>query len=220
MTCDCLRRLAQELAEPVLFDEGVEAARNACVAGAPLASAAITASAWYANPLTGVPALRHCLELLLTLPLQLPAWQTALAARPHPETLDPAVSPGFGFCTALQARAVLGAAQRLRGLGSDSCRSRLGFFLEHQPAIGPHSGALNQAGLAALVFADHGFDLDRGEREFLMLRIAPALAEAAQARRGGVRVFPFFSEEYRYEGTRPPVRKRNLEALMREVGLD
>ncbi len=39
------------------------------------------------------------------------------------------------------------------------------------------------------------------------------------ARRRGVAAFPFFTEQYVYEGARPPPKTLDLEDLMRQVGL-
>src|SRR5690348_16970803 len=110
MTPDPLAPLAAELARQALFDEGVEAARNACVAGAPTAAAVITAAAWYDNPLTGAPALLGCMALVSPLPLgDVTAWLDALRPAPHPTTGDPGFTPGFGFVSAAQAGAVVDA---------------------------------------------------------------------------------------------------------------
>ncbi|MGH8610082.1 MAG: hypothetical protein ACREX9_22535 [Gammaproteobacteria bacterium] len=103
--------------------------------------------------------------------------------------------------------------------GRESPR-RIGFFLENRRAICEVSGPLNQAGLAALTFADHGLGAEEAERSFLLYRLGPALAEAQKARRGGVQAFPFFSDRYVYDGTWPPARKLDLAQLMREVGID
>lgn len=208
------------MAQPDLFDEGVEAARNACVAGASLASAAIVASAWYDNPLTGVGALLDCLRLVRGLPHCVDSWRAALSPRPHPTTLDEDWVPGFGFSTASQAGTLLASARLIHDarhgcVGED----RLGFFLRYQAEIVPVSGALNATGLAALVFADHSTPADEAERAYLLTRVDVAVAEAARARAAGLASFPFFTNEYSYEGTYPPARPLDLEHLMREVGL-
>ncbi|MGC4087088.1 MAG: hypothetical protein QM756_04130 [Polyangiaceae bacterium] len=216
MSCSCCARLHRELGAAELFDAGVEAARNACVAGASLASAAITASAWYDNPLCGAGALRECMQRLGALPLELSAWIEAFSPRVHPETSDPDWVPGFGFVSLPQRGSVLRAAERLRGCASGS---RLGFFLEHQRAITALAGPLNGTGLAALVFSDHGLSLDDAERCFLLAHLDVALAQAASARRAGLAKFPFFTESYVYEGERPPLRQIDMQALMRQVGL-
>ena len=90
-----LERLWHELTQPACFDEGVEVARNACVAGASLAAAVISAGAYYDNPLSGVPALRACMKRLAVLPLELRAWQQALAPAPDPEAGRRLVHPRF-----------------------------------------------------------------------------------------------------------------------------
>src|SRR3954467_10792363 len=88
-----LEQLRLGLSNPGTFDEGVEAARNACVAGAPLAAAAITAAAWYDNPFTGPPALRAWRQRLGPLPLTLEAWLDALVPSIAAETDGACFSP-------------------------------------------------------------------------------------------------------------------------------
>jgi hypothetical protein len=220
MKCACRHELARELGHEALFDEGVEAARNACVAGAPLASAAITASAWYDNPLTGAPALRECLRRLSDLPRTLGAFASAFRPRIHPKTEDADWSPGFGFVTAPQTSALLAASERLR-VCVEACVGPgwLAFFVAHSRAIEGACGPLNAAGLTALVFADHAGSADAAERTFLVARLDVALAEAALARAAGLARFPFFSKEHVFEGSSPAPRRFDLEALMQRVGL-
>jgi hypothetical protein len=214
-------RLARELAGEALFDEGVEAARNACVAGASIAAAAITAAAWYDNPLTGVTALTRCMRQLEALPLDLEAWCLGLRGEIDPEIGDAPVTPGFGFVSAAQDESIRAACQRLvaaAGPGEDPARAR--FFLRHHAAIGAVSGPLNQAGLAALCFVDHGVDRDQAERWFMVWRIETAVAEAQRARQRGLAAFPFFTEQHVYEGARPaPAPPWDMDDLMRKVGL-
>jgi hypothetical protein len=213
--------LARELGAPALHDEGVEAARNACVAGASIAAAAITAAAWYDNPLTGVGALRRCLARLSALPFEVDAWRVGLRPGIHPETGDPGFSPGFGFVDGSRRRALLEACGRLARSWDGPSPSRCAFFHRHHESIEASSGPLNQTGLAALCFADRGLDAGEAERLFLLLRMEIAMAEAERARARGVRSFPFFSERYRYEGARPaPAVPLDLPDLMRQVGLD
>ncbi|HET9929830.1 MAG TPA: hypothetical protein VFQ35_04050 [Polyangiaceae bacterium] len=213
MSCVCRAALANELAAEALFDEGVEAARNACVAGATLAAAAITASAWYDNPLTGARALRDCLEKLGALPLSVDAWRAAFAPGVHPETGD-AFAPGFGYVEPRQESWLLASASRL----AECPRAeKLRFYLSHCHPM--PSSRLNVAGLAALVYCDHGLSLDDAEREFLLCRVDVALREAARARTLGIARFPFFSDAYFYEGASPPARTRSLSEAMRRVGL-
>jgi hypothetical protein len=214
------QKLARELANEALFDEGVEAARNACVAGASIAAAVITAAAWYDNPLTGLPALRACMARLATLPFDPTAWRTAFARAPHPTTLDPDFSPGFGFVTAEQAEHVLDACRRIAGSVTSGPRACSAFFLEHHRAICAASGPLNHAGLAALVFVDHGTGPEEAERSFLLWRVETAVAEAQGARQRGVGAFPFFTEGYVYEGPWPKAQSLDMAALMKEVGLE
>ncbi len=215
MSCRCRALLANALAHEALFDEGVEAARNACVAGATLAAAAITASAWYDNPLTGTSALLDCLAKLDELPLSLEAWQQAFSPSTHPETQDESFSPGFGFVSEEQGACLLSAARRLAECPE---AERLRFYLARSCELG-FDKALNAAGLAALVYSDHAVSADDAEREFLLSRVDVAIREAAGARSRGLAHFPFFSEAYVYEGTSPKARSRDLSDAMRRVGL-
>ena len=214
-------RLARELASEALFDEGVEAARNACVAGASIAAAAITAAAWYDNPLTGVGALTRCMQRLGELPLKLESWRLGLRGEIDPEIGDVAVTPGFGFVSAAQDESIQRACRRLVAAaapGEDPARAR--FFLRHHAELRAVSGPLNQAGLAALCFVDHGVERDQAERRFMTWRIETAIGEAQRARRRGLAAFPFFTEQHVYEGARPPPAPPwDLDELMRKVGL-
>lgn len=218
MTRRWAHQLAREFSREDLFDEGVEAARNACVAGASIAAAAITAAAFYAGPLLGLPALRGCMKRIRRLPLDEEAWARALRPSPHPDTLDEAFVPGFGYVGPPQAIAVLDACRRWAESGPGRHHSR--FFLRHRQALCAVAGPLNQVGLAALAFVDRGVSLDRAERWFLLWRLRPALAEAQRARRLGVKTYPFLSKQYHYEGARPPVRSFNLARLMQQLGLE
>jgi hypothetical protein len=214
------RLLASALASDVLFDEGVEAARNACVAGASIASAVIVAAAWYDNPLTGLPALRACMKRLSDLRLDVGEWQKALCRGTHPETGDGDFSPGFGFVNPLQAQAILDACRHLvAAQGNLQSCAFSAFFWENQERISAVSGPLNQAGLAALMFVDHRTDPEEAERSFLLWRIDTAVAAAERARRRGVPAFPFFTEQYVYEGSRPAAKTLDMQALLRQVGL-
>jgi hypothetical protein len=208
--------------EQLLWDEGVEAARNACVAGAPLAAAAITAAAWYDNPLTGGRALLAALVCFEALSPRLDAWLLALAPTRHRETGDPEFVAGFGFVPERAAALVLQVGARLY---EASRGPRLGFFLAEQRAIMQRTGPLNLTGLCALAFADAGFDADQAERRYLLLRLAPALVAAQRARRAGLAQFPFFENDYTYEGGWPsteatqPCSEARLAELKRAVGL-
>lgn len=215
-----LADLAHELSAQALFDEGVEAARNACVAGASIAAAAITAAAWYDNPLTGVPALLGCMARIEPLPFDVARWIDALRPGPHPETGDPDFTPGFGFVAKPAADAVRAACTRLAAArGGPPPRPRSAFFLEHARAIQAAVGSLNQAGLAALLFVDHGVEKAEAERTFLVWRLETAIAQAQRARSAGLASFPFFGDRYAYEGSRPPERTLDLAALRLELGL-
>jgi hypothetical protein len=218
-----LDALAAEFSRPALFDEGVEAARNACVAGAPLSAAAITAAAYYGNPLTGAPALLACMQRLEASGLSLAAWTQAFALAVHPTTGDPAFSPGFGFVLPEQhgalGRACDALLQQVPG-------ERLAFFAAHREVLEIALGPLNHAGLTALVFSDHGLTAEDAERAYLLLRLEPALGEAQKTRAAGLRAFPFFEKGYVYEGDWPRARSASesaaldLNSLAKEVGLE
>lgn len=213
--------LAGELASETLFDDGVEAARNACVAGASIASAAMTAAAWYSNPLTGMPALRACMQRVAELPLEVEAWHEALRSRADSGNDGSGYAPGFGFVKGVQADAIVRACGRLVDARlAELDMTRTAFFARHAQALCSVTGPLNHAGLAALVFVDHDCDPDEAERQFLLCRLEVAIAEAQRARRGGVARFPFFEQEYVYEGSWPVPRSFDLEELKRRVGLD
>jgi hypothetical protein len=215
--------LIRELADDGLFDEGVEAARNACVAGASIASAAITAAAWYDNPLTGAPVVIECMARLSGLAFEVKDWVDALQPKSHPETSDPEFTAGFGFVGAGQGEAIVAACARLVQArvqaGARPGALRGAFFLEHRRAIESAAGRLNQAGLAALGFLDCAVDPDEAERTFLLCRVETAIAEAQRARSRGLSAFPFFADSYVYEGPRPPEQSLDVDALRRRMGL-
>jgi hypothetical protein len=79
---------------------------------------------------------------------------------------------------------------------------------------------LNTAGLAALVFVDHGIGEEEAERLFLLWKLEPAVREAQRARKLGVGRFPFLSEDLVYEGEWPELRSFDLAELARQVGLE
>jgi urease accessory protein UreF len=213
--------LERVLASEALWDEGVEVARNACVAGAPLASAAIAASAWYDNPLSGGRAMLSAFARSKTLPLNVSEWLEAFAPARY---LDlPEFVAGFGFVDAAAAAEVQRGCEVLHEVTGGA---RLAFFLEHRQRIQQRAGALNVAGMCALVFADAGLEADQAERQFLLLRLAPALAAAQRAKRNGLAGFPFFEDAYAYEGGWPsddaaePCSPTKLALLKQAVGLD
>jgi hypothetical protein len=211
----------RELSRPALFDEGVEAARNACVAGASTASAAITAAAYYDNPLTGAGALTACMHRLAGVPLDVEAWRRALEPIPEREgTADAPFTPGFGFVNTDQARAIRQALWALTRSDAGPSGGRRRFWLEHEAVLVPVAGALNVAGLMALACLDHELDVDAAERHFLCFRIETALAEAQAARRRGILAFPFLSQQYHYVGARPPPRTLDPRPLLAQLGLD
>lgn len=208
----------RELLDGELFlDEGVEAARNACVAGASLAAALFTAAAYYDNPFTGAPALRACMQRFGGLPLELDAWLADAARLERDDRADVPFVPGFGFVLPERASVVLRECRRLvaRGAAGPRCR----FVLEHHPALARVAGPLNSTGLAALFFLDHQTDIDAAERRFLLLRSELALIEAEKARRAGLQAFPFLSERHVYEGRMPPEVPLDVPALMQRLGL-
>lgn len=217
------RALAALLDSPELWDQGVEAARNACVAGAPLAAAAISAAAYYDSPLVGARALRALMQRLFAAPLELTGWRAALAPSAHPETLDPNFAPGFGYIDERGAQAVLNGC---RTLYSITRGARLAFYVEHARALHAELGPLNVTGLCALAFLDAQLDDDEAERRFLLLRLAPALSAAQRARKAGLGRFPFFENGYAYEGAWPdtrmtePCSEQELGALKKAVGLE
>lgn len=226
MTTDWRSVLEARIDSAALWDEGVEAARNACVAGAPLAAAAITAAAYYDNPLTGGRALLAAFERFAALPLQLGAWQAALATRPRTDPSaagEPDPAPGFGFVAPAAEAAVLALAQELCTLTRGA---RLGFFCEHSSAIRAAAGPLNLSGLCALVFVDASLTAEEAERRYLLLRLGPALAAAQRSRRAGLARFPFFADGYHYDGAWPteripePCSDEELAQLKREVGIE
>lgn len=216
-----LPALRRELADPELFDEGVEAARNACVAGASIASAAITAAAFYDNPLTGLGALRACMRRLESTPPELGALRAALAPGPPQDAPDAPFTPGFGFVSSAHASLLLAAARRLLGPPVGHAAMPIGsFLLSVYEQVAPLTGPLNHAGLAALVFLDGRVSLEQAERWYLLARVEIAITEAQKTRRAGLAAFPFLSEHYVYEGPRPPVRTFDVDDLRRRVGLD
>jgi hypothetical protein len=209
--------LARELARDIWFDEGIEAARNACVAGASVAAAAITAAAYYDSPVIGIRALGECMRRLASLPLEAAAWQAAFRREPEPPS---ELAPGFGYVADARARAVLEAAERLVTAGALARRpSRLGCWLDFRTSLEPSIGPLNMIGLAALAFTDAGTPASVAERLFLSWRIATAMEEAAAARERGLAAFPFFAKTYRYEGVSPPARSYDRPRLMQQIGL-
>jgi hypothetical protein len=212
---DWLSRLTLELTRAETFDEGVEAARNACAAGASLAAAVITAGAYYDNPFTGAPALRACMQRLTGLPLDLAAWRRALEPRPH-DAAGVVMTPGFGFVATGREQVFFALLGTYAGPGAG--RSR--FVLEHREALARLAGPLNAAGLCALAFLDHDIDLDTAERQFWSLKIDVALREALAAQRAGVAAVPFGGVRYVYEGELPEPRRRDRRVLMQRLGLD
>lgn len=208
----------QLLAGALFMDEGIEAARNACVAGASLAAALITAAAYYDNPFTGAPALRACMLRFGPLPLAPGAWLGEVERRDPVDGADVPFTPGFGFVLPARASAVLGECRRLIEGGAAGPRCR--FVLEHHAALRRAAGPLNATGLAALFFLDQGLEIDAAERRFLLLRCEVALAEADKTRRAGLQSVAFLSDCHVYEGHMPPAVPLDVPALMRRLGLN
>lgn len=224
MSSLCLA-LQAELARPGHFDEGVEAARNACVCGASLAAAVITAAAYYDNPITGIPALRACMTRLAALPLQPSSFESSSVelwrAVLRPDVLAPGgtqpFTPGFGHATPPQAAEALAGCRRLAA--AEPGARRCAFVAEWHAALSEVAGPLNATGLAALALLDAGVEPDTAERLYLSWRIAGTLAEAQRARSAGVGAFPFLSEGYVYEGALPAPRSFDYEELLTRVGI-
>jgi len=219
MTERWLGHLKAELARPELFDEGIEAARNACVAGASIAAAAITAAAYYDSPLVGIGSLRGCMSRLAGVPLELSGWRAALRPGPVEHAADHPCTPGFGFVSALHAERVLAACRRLAAIGNGGPASHCAFFSQHHAELTALAGPLNPSGLAALVFVAAELDLERAEREFMCWKIETATAQAQEARRAGLAAFPFLSDRYVYEGALPPERALDLGSLLEQAGI-
>jgi hypothetical protein len=220
MTAESLRQLDLELARPELCDEGIEAARNACVAGASLAAAAVTAAAYYDNPLTGAPALRACMRCLGALRFELSVWQSELAPRAAAGAGEPAFTPGFGFVLPGGEIAAIAALRRLLEREPAATSPYRRFWVEHHRQLRKQAGALNATGLAALTFLDHGLDVDAAEQHFLLAKIAVALREAQAARQVGVAAIPFGGVRYVYEGPLPAPKPRDRRALLARVGIE
>ena len=222
MNDERLCALEAELAERASFDEGVEAARNACAAGASVAAGAIVAAAYYDNPLTGLGALRELMARLSDAPNELAAWRRALSRGRHCETDDADFTPGFGFVSAARAERTLDACRRLAERANAGSRCR--FMAEHHASLSEVAGPLNETGLAALAYLDAGLDLDGAERRWLAFKLAVAIGEAQRARRAGIAAFPFSFGRYVYEGPEPAPMSRDsaldLPALKRQLGLD
>jgi len=219
MTPGWREHLKAELARPELFDEGVEAARNACVAGASIAAAAITAAAYYDSPLVGIGSLRACMSRLAGVPCELADWRAALQPGPPEHGSDRPFTPGFGFLSAAQAEAVLDACRRLSATGSGGPAIHCAFFWRHHAELTALAGPLNPSGLAALVFVAAELDPEIAERDYMCWKIETATAQAQQARRAGLAAFPFLSDRYVYEGPLPPERTLDLESLLEQAGI-
>lgn len=216
-----LAHLQRELSREILFDEGVEAARNACVAGASIAAAAIVAAAYSDSQLIGLPALRDCMQKLESLPLDIDAWCDAFRYSLDSETQEPVFAPGFGRVTEQQAAFLLSACQRLWvHMPRTNTYSRTAYYLDHHRHVTHQCGTLNQVGLMSLVCVDQHVTVDDAERTFMVLRIESAIAEAQKARQAGLSQFPFLSEQYQYEGQWPKQQTEFISDYVQLIGLE
>lgn len=207
------------MANPTLFDEGVEAARNACVAGASISSAAITIAAYCDNPLTGIPALRELLGRLKRLEFDTPHWLDELSTATEGSETSPMSFPGFGYVNRAQSDEIYRTCQTL-AVHDSATAPYCQFYLRHRATLESRLGALNSTGLAALAFAAHGIEEDDAERLFLLWKTEPALVAAQRARRDGMSLFPFHSKALHYEGPMPAKRTFDFSSLARQVGLE
>lgn len=214
-------RLRREMTQPMLFDEGIEAARNACAGGASIASAAITAAAFYDSPLVGIRALRECMELLQSLPFQLDAWLDTFRSRQDPTTRETTFAPGFGYVAPRQAAFLVSVCRRHFSQRSGQLKAtRCSFYLDHQEPILGTCGPLNRIGLVALVSSDLGIAVEDAERHFLLWQLDSAIREAQRARREGLSKFPFLSEYHQYEGTWPDPHQHRDDEYLIQIGLE
>lgn len=217
-----LVRLRRELSRPRLFDEGIEAARNACVAGASIASAAIVAAAYYDSPLVGILALTQCMQRLAALGSDLDAWFEQFQAERDPETCHKRFAPGFGYVTNRQAAHIRRACQRCAETHAPArCSfSTVEFYLRHVSALTRACGPLNIAGLMALVCTDQAIPEADAERYLMLWRIDTAIGQAQNARRAGLGVFPFLTEVHEYEGPWPAPLAPTRHDYLLEIGLE
>jgi hypothetical protein len=216
-----MMRLRLALAHQQLFDEGIEAARNACVGGASIAAAATVAAAYCDSPLVGAPALRDCMQRLDAMPMVVEDWVAAFRCHPQAGTGKPIYAAGFGYASADQAALLRRICRRLlhqqqrTGSGARSV-----FYLQHHSLLTEHCGPLNRVGLMALVFVDQGCTLDDAERHFTVWNIERAIVEAQKTRRAGLSQFPFLSEIHRYEGPWPDCASASTNDYLRMIGLE
>jgi hypothetical protein len=216
-----LARLERELLHEILFDEGIEAARNACVAGASIAAAAIVAAAYSDSPLVGLPALRDCMRQVEALPFTIDAWRTAFKCHRDTDSQEIIFAPGFGHVTEQQAAFLLSAGQRLSArMSRPNVGSRTAFYLNHHTQITSECGALNRVGLMSLVCVDQQISYDDAEYMFVVLRIKNAISEAQKVRHDGLDQFPFLSEQFHYEGQWPMQQTVFADDYVHQIGLE
>lgn len=216
-----LARLRRDLSDAVLYDEGIEAARNACAAGASIASAAITAAAFYDSPLVGIHALRECMHSLQTLPFELEAWVSEFQCRYDPITRQMGFASGFGYVDDEQAAFLVSVCERHYARRPRQTEfTRCSFFLEHQGVLASKCGPLNRVGLMALVSLDHAIDIEDAERYFMLWQLDSAIREAQRARQQGLAEFPFLSEYHQYEGPWPSQPQSAEGEYLVQLGLE
>lgn len=216
-----LGRLRQALANEVLHDEGIEAARNACAAGASIAAAAIVAAAYYDSPLVGIPALRRLMQELARIPRELHVWLSAFRRETGTTSSPSNFAPGFGYVNEEQAAFVIDACRRCLGRRTQARDASVcAFFLENHQSLTPFTGALNRVGLMAIVCTDLGTSLEDAERYFMTWRVECAILEAQKARARGLNQFPFLSEYHHYEGTWPSPTDIRRDDYLRQIGLE
>jgi hypothetical protein len=216
-----LVRLERELSHEILFDDGIEAARNACVAGASIAAAAIVAAAYSDSPLVGLPALRECMRQVESLPLTIDAWQTAFNSHRDAESQELVFAPGFGHVTEQQAAFLLSVCERVSAcISRNSSESRTKYYLSHHHQITSGCGPINRVGLMSLVCVDQRVSYDDAEHMFVVLRIKSAISEAQKVRHDGLAQFPFLSEQFHYEGQWPTQQTVFAGDYVHQIGLE
>lgn len=215
-----LAQLRRETMRSLVFEQALEIARNACVAGASIAAAAIGVAAFCDSPLVGVPALRVCMARLAHLELTAEAWRRAFRRGCTGIERQSEPAPGFGYVNAACAANVRAACRRILTAQQRRSGGRLTrFFLAQHTRIDRTCGALNPIGLMALVFVDEGVVPARAERHFLYWHIRRALVEAQRSSVIGTGRFPLLSELQQYEGTWPEPHQQPTRDYRREIGL-
>jgi len=213
----CLRR---ELRGEILFDQGVEVARNACVAGAPVAAAAIGIAAYSGSPLVGLAALRECMGRLERSSLRVASWIDAFRFVEQASTSTRLFAPGFGYIRPKGAARVRRACRLVAVEQLRFGRGRLSeFYSNHHAELTEQCGPLNAVGLMALVFLELGLSRNRAERFMLVWQVERAVIEAQRVQGIGAARYPFLSEAYCYEGSWPAPNDRPVDDYPRRIGL-